>query len=679
MADKLRFEPDDLLQEQLITDVHVVPTRPLAVCAIKSINTNSRQYEGPLWTFALDTGEARCFTRGDALVESPRWSHDGKTIAFLADREEPGTPQVHLIPFDGGESRQLTHLARGATAICWRPQGDKLLVVGYATVDPDERAAGCDRQDGAVAEAPDKDAPQVCWRLPYKMDGTGYTLDTRQHLFLIDVQTGASTQLTSGDFDVLSADWSPDGKRLCYCRRRTEAGKEHCSDIWLMELDGDQPGEARRLSFDQANSAAPAWSPDGRWIVFSGSLDEGDAQMRMWLIDVEQARVEPLGDEGIEVMPGDLHWRRDGSEVAFIQVVRGLQHAAAVAVPGGETRAIADGERHIGKLVANDYVVYSSETAASPLALFCNRWEGGEERQLSHFNDWWQDREMPQVEYRRFEVPDGDGGTEQIDGWLLTPGAADATRPGPLLVDVHGGPAAYVQLKFSTHPYWQGLCARGWSVLALNPVGSSSYGRKFSARLRERWGELDLPQHLAAIKQLRCDGLADDCIAITGSSYGGYLSAYAIGHSDLFRVAVVCAPVANMESHFGTSDSGYYADAYSTDGEPDEQRELMGRLSPMTTIEKVRTPTLFLQGADDERCPRGQSEELFVKLRRAGGTPAEMVLYPGGSHHVFGEGKVAHRLDIQHRIVDWLERWIDEPLPEPKSDRQSGGKTDDGK
>jgi dipeptidyl aminopeptidase/acylaminoacyl peptidase len=125
---------------------------------------------------------------------------------------------------------------------------------------------------------------------------------------------------------------------------------------------------------------------------------------------------------------------------------------------------------------------------------------------------------------------------------------------------------------------------------------------------------------------------------------------------------VVCAPVANMESHFGTSDSGYFADAYSTDGEPDEQRELLARLSPMTTIEKVRTPTLFLQGADDERCPRGQSEELFVKLKRAGGAPSEMVLYPGGSHHVFGTGKPGHRLDIQRRIVEWLERWIDQPL-----------------
>lgn len=665
MAETKRFEIEDLLLEQRITDIHVTPDQPIALCAVKSIDAESKQYDVSLWSFHLESGQARRFTCGDAKDEHPRWSPDGKQIAFVSDRKKAGTPQIYLMPIDGGEARQVGHFERGASQLCWHPSGNKLLALVNVTVDPDERAEGCARADGAEAEAPDKEAPQVCWRLPYKLDGTGYTLDTRVHLFLVDVATGESHQLTHGDFDVRHMAWSPDGKRLCYCRTREEEGKEHCTDIWTLTLDGGKPGKAERLSFEQDNSSSPSWSPDGRWIAFSGAEDDGDAQMRLWLIDVERRQVQGLGDESIEVMPGDLQWRRESSELAFVQVHRGLQQIAAVAVPSGELRCVVGGERQIAKLAANEYLVYSSETAASPLELFCNRWDDGAERQLSHFNDWWQDRPAPRVEYRRFELPDGDGGTEAVDGWLLTPsrdGSGDERKPGPLLVDVHGGPASYVNLQFPTHPYWQILCSRGWSVLALNAVGSSSYGREFSERLREQWGELDLPQHLAAVDVLRKEGLVDERVAITGSSYGGYLSAYAIGHSDRFRAAVVCAPVANMESHFGTSDSGYYADAYSTDGEPDEQRELLARLSPMTTIEKVRTPTLFLQGSDDERCPRGQAEELFVKLRRAGGAPAEMVLYPGGSHHVFGTGKPAHRLDIQKRIVEWLERWVDEPL-----------------
>jgi dipeptidyl aminopeptidase/acylaminoacyl peptidase len=653
-----RFEPEDLLLEQRITDIHVHPNTPIALCAVTAISPRSQRHDSSLWSFSLESGEARRLTYGHVRDECPRWSPDGRQIAFLSDRRKPGTPQVYLMPSDGGEAWALTRLARGASSLYWRPDGKRLLVIGHVTVEPDGRAGDCDRNDGADAQAPDKDAPQLCWRLPYKLDGVGYLLDTRAHLFLVDATSGNTTQLTAGDFEVRHAAWAPDGRRICYARTRSEAGSEHCSDIWVMDLDGDRAGEARRMSFEQDNCASPSWSPDGRWIAFSGSEHAGDAQTRMWLIDVATAQVQALGTDSLEVLPGDLHWRRDASEIAFIQVQQGLQQIAAISVPGGQARCIVGGERQIQRLATNELLVYSSETADAPLELYCTSWQDDEARQLSRFNDWWRERDAPRVAYRQFSLPDGDGGTETIDGWLLTPGQT-RDGPGPLLVDAHGGPASYVLLQFSNHPYWQMLCSRGWSVLALNTVGSSSYGREFSERLRSRWGELDLPQLLAAVAQLREEGLADERVAIAGVSYGGYLSAYAIGHSDVFRAAVVCAPVANMESHYGTSDSGYYADAYSTEGEPAEQRELLARLSPMTRIEQVRTPTLFLQGSDDERCPRGQSEELFVKLRRAGGAPTEMVLYPGGSHHVFSTGKPSHRVDIQRRIIEWLERWVD--------------------
>lgn len=253
------------------------------------------------------------------------------------------------------------------------------------------------------------------------------------------------------------------------------------------------------------------------------------------------------------------------------------------------------------------------------------------------------------------------GGRERIDGWLMLP----ARREGALalLVDVHGGPASYVFLRFPSHAYWQVLCSRGWAVLALNTVGSSSCGREFADRLLGKWGELDLPQVEAAIEQLRHEGLADERVAIGGASYGGYLSAWAIGNSRSFRAAVVCSPVADLESHYGTSDSGFYVDPYAMQRKPEADRELMARLSPMQHVQRAVTPTLLLQGQDDERCAVGQSEELFVRLTRGGRAPAQLVLYPGGSHHVYAEGKPSHRLDALQRIVDWLQRWIDEPLP----------------
>jgi dipeptidyl aminopeptidase/acylaminoacyl peptidase len=210
--------------------------------------------------------------------------------------------------------------------------------------------------------------------------------------------------------------------------------------------------------------------------------------------------------------------------------------------------------------------------------------------------------------------------------------------------------------------YWYVLASQGWSILALNPVGSSSYGRQFSSRAKRRWGECDLDQQLAAVETLRTEGRADERLAITGKSYGGYLSAWAIGNSTAFRAAVVSSPVTSIESHFGVSDSGYYADAYSMYGEPSVKRDEMRALSPLSYVEKVLTPTLILQGEADERCPVCQAEELFTGIMTATDTPAEMVIYPGGSHHFYEKGKPSHREDMIRRLVQWLTRWVDEPV-----------------
>ncbi|HEY0885936.1 MAG TPA: prolyl oligopeptidase family serine peptidase [Ramlibacter sp.] len=281
--------------------------------------------------------------------------------------------------------------------------------------------------------------------------------------------------------------------------------------------------------------------------------------------------------------------------------------------------------------------------------------DGGDERQVSDLNPWWKQRAPLQLESRTFRVPDAKGGTETIHGWLLR--AAGARGPLPLLDDVHGGPAAYAQLDFDTNVFWQVLCSQGWAVLALDPVGSASYGSDFCQRLEGHWGEYDFPQHMQAIRQLRAEGVCDERLAISGKSYGGYMSSWAIGHTDEFRAAIVMAPVGNVETHYGTSDGGYYADPlYTGTHGRTLDRERARELSPLQYVERATTPTLFMQGADDERCPKCQSEELFVSMMRAGATPAELVLYPGEDHHFLGEGAPSVRADAARRIVDWLHR-----------------------
>ncbi len=668
------FEVDDLLLEQRITDFDVASDGERIVCALKSIDRDGDSYQSQLWLVPTTGGEPRRLTRVPGLDRSPRWSPDGQQIVFISDRHG-GPPQLYLIPADGGEARQLTRFECAVVDVAWHPAGRHLAALCAINVDPEGRAEATEQLD-LQRKARPTHAPELVWRLPYKSDGQGYVLSSRLHLVLIDAATGKGTVLTQGDFDADHFSWSPDGRRLAYGRTRGDPKQVHCSDLWTLEVDVDScrlVGEPVRYSNGVATATMPSWSPDGRRIAFMGAEDGGDPIMRLWLCELESGDIRPLGDEHLEAVQNNLHWIDDGRRLAFLQAWRGLQRAAVIDPDSGELHALVDPEKAQVALMAatRQRVIFTQEGVDHPLELYAAAWrEPGAAsdaspgalsstcaapRRLTDFNAWWHERDVPRVERREFTVPDGRGGQECVSGWLFLPSAEQ--QPMPLLVDVHGGPASYVAMQYSNSPYWQTLTGRGWAILALDAVGSSSYGRAFSERLKGHWGELDFPQHLAAIDALQRDGLVDERIAIAGSSYGGYMAAWAIGQDRRFRAAVISAPVADLASHYGTSDSGYYADPFAMQSRPQDNRGAMKRLSPVEHVDEAITPTLLIQGKSDQRCPVGQSEELLVKLQRAG-TPTEMVLYPGGSHRLMGNGRPSHRLDAARRIVDWLERWV---------------------
>ncbi len=482
----------------------------------------------------------------------------------------------------------------------------------------------------------------------------GYKLDHEHHLFVLDAESGQATQLTDGPFNVLTAHHSPDGQRIVYTRSR-EGDASHRSDIWIMNADGSDP---QQVTTEQAQVLFPAWSPDGRWLVFSGTLEEGDAQVRLWRVELASGKVEPLGDDSLEIgseAPCVKFPRNDGTRVRCLVARRGVHAIAEITVPEGEVRYLLEGERQLSQLsFSREFMVYTAETAVQPMELYRCRTDGSQEQCLSDLNPWWRERRQARAERRQFEVPDGNGGTETIDGWLIRPeGAQGAT---PLLVDVHGGPASFTLFSFAPSAYWAMLWSKGWSILSLNAVGSSSYGRAFSARLRGRWGEIDLPQQLAAVKALQQQGLASDQVAIAGKSYGGFMSTWAVGHTDVFKAAVPMAALTQLDAHWGTSDSGYYTDCYAMQGEDAEARERMRAHSPIEFLRGATTPTLLLHGADDERCPRGQAEAAFTALRRGGNPNSELVLYPTEGHKFTSNGKPSFRVDVMQRLVDWVTR-----------------------
>ena len=647
------FEAKDLFRHRTLTKLSGSFHHDALVWTVGRARKKKDGYERAAWGMRGDESAPRQLTSVEFSIVSPEWSHDGRTLAFVSDRGDAGA-QVHLLQAGGGEAVRLTDAKETIGALQgWWPDDRSLLLTARVEWSEDNDP---DLPDG-------RRSPQVATCLPYKRDGSGIIVGERTHLFRADIDNGELAALTEGDFDVSTARCAPDGRRIAYARNRCER-RRHRDDLRLVDADG---GNAHCRMDALASISQVAWSPDGRWLAIGGIAEEGDSVVNLWLLDVDgDAPPRRLGGEDFELEPtGALLWHPDGERLCVVSSHRGVPRLAFVSTADGAVRHVERGLQGVSECANwGERIAFVSSSQRRLEEVHSIDWEGGDERRHSRFNRWFRKRARPHVSMRRFRVPDGAGGEETIDAWVLRPPGAQGRTP--LLVDMHGGPHSTVLIDFSAHTYWYCLLAQGWTIVAPNAVGSASYGKAFARRLRGRWGKLDLPQYEAVVRALQDAGLADGRVACAGKSYGGFLSAWAIGHSHRFKAAVVSAPVSNMLSHFGTSDTGYYAGPYMIGAEFPADPARWHAQSAVVFLHRATTPTLILQGENDGRCPRGQSEEVFAHLIRYTDVPCELVVYPTSSHAEAESGRPSNRLDYHGRIADWVTRWTrEEDKPEP--------------
>lgn len=589
-----------------------------------SIDREADTTRSAVWVYTEPGGLRRVTANGYA----PAWPRVGEEIAFL--RSVEGASRVFVHHPDTALEKQISHVPEGVTSIeHWDKDRRRILI--RVTKEDDV----------------DPDAPTRVTHLPYKLDGAGVVARQRTELHRLCTESGISAPIGTGEGDVLEAKWSPDGQTVALVRRRAGA-QRHRMDLWLVESSG----RARQATDTLVSISGLSWSPDGAYIAMAASEIEGDSVSLLFVWQAATGQARHVG--AIEMtLPSAIQWADEGDRLLVTQAHRGMQRVVMTDLQGHVDVIWEDAQRQvfgmaamghrIGVLIAgpNDGVEFHRGEGVAPTF-----------ERITSFNAWREARPAMRATKRTFDVPDGDGGRESIDGWCLMP---EGRGPFPVLLDMHGGPHSMVTFEYERQVHWPVLVARGWAIVALNAVGSSSYGRAFAHRIRGRWGELDLPQWEAALSALREAGEASDEAACFGHSYGGYLAAWALCHETPLIGGVVSGAVINLESHTGTSDSGYYVGPYALDGELAEVPDRYRRLSPISHVEHIDTPVLILQGQDDERCPVGQAEELLSALIRGGRSSAEMVLFPGGSHHVSSTGRPSHRVVYYEQLIDWLE------------------------
>ena len=603
------------------------------------------------------------FTQGqrDSL---PRFSPDGETLAFLrVSADSPGRRQIWLMGARGGEARKLTQEPGGVVEFAWSPDSSQLAFC--ADVDPD---AGQDS-----GESPDTPQVRVVQRIRYRYDTLGWRGDSHFHLFVVEAQEGETRQLTDGDWDDFSPAWSPDGHSIAFISGRGEDRDFYAlTEAYVVPAGG---GEPVLRSQGLSSVGAVAWSPDGSKLLAVGSqapgflvlwqgwfyiLEPGQAPLRL----TDDSYRPYLGFPGLSVAP-ELRWTEDG-RIVYLGEARGQSFLLEVAADGGPSRELAAPggltSAHVTSSRGQELITVTS-TPASPADLHHVDLVSGKTRQLTDYNPDYL-REHPPARMEKFSI---NRGGMDIECRLFLPPDFDASLSYPLVLDIHGGPNGAFYDSFV--PWQQVLATHGYLTLAVNPRGSSTYGDDFMMAVIGDWGGEDYQDLMAAVDEVAGRPYVDENrMGIHGYSYGGYMTSWAIGHTNRFRAAVVGAPCIDLFAMYGTSDIGISfgelqwgssLDAALEEGQGGMEQLVtqLHRRSPIAFAPKVETPVLLLHGDADARCPISQSEAYFTMLKRLG-KQVEFVRFPGGAHSFPRMGHPKLREEYLARTLGWFQKYL---------------------
>lgn len=675
---KRKVTIEDLLSLKWVSDPQISPDGTRVAFVQTEIDREGNTYRSHLCVLPLDGGTVRQFTTGDQRDSTPRWSPDGRWIAFLSDRgakAEPGakTPQqTYLIPSDGGEARPLTTGALSPSDIVWSPDSQMIAFVGKPE-----------------AEHADQSDVKVITRIRYKSDGEGFWDGRYKHIFTIPVTGGPALQLTKGDYDHADPAWSPDGRSLAFIANRTpEADLTNVTDVWAMSSSG---GEPRCLTRSVGPAATPAWSPDGRTIAYYGHDNAclNATNTTLWIVSVDGG--EPVNltagfdrslahhiitDMRAHPKVGGPVWTPDGTRIYVLVADGAANQLAAVDAQSGSVQLLTSGHGEVfgvtytgggdpsTRLGAGLAVIAASDPV-TPGDLWAVPLDGrsGERRLTSVNQALADDVQLSVPEHFTYEGADG----WPVEGWVMRPVEFREGARYPTILQIHGGPhGAYGEAFF--HEF-QVLAAEGFTIVYTNPRGSQGYGQRFTAATQHDWGGKDYEDIMRGLDAAlaRFAFLDPDRLGVAGGSYGGYMTNWVIGHTDRFKAAVTMRSISNHLSQWGTSDLAFMKGFWEFPGDPWEMPTWYWERSPLAFVTQIKTPLLILHSEQDLRCPIGEAEQFFAALKKL---MREVVLvrFPNESHDLSRNGQPNHRIERLRWIMRWFVEHLHQmtrPTPEP--------------
>lgn len=673
MAQQKRpIEINDLYRIVLIEDPRVSPDGRWIAYVQVTVDKLDNEYRRNIWIVSTAGGNPVQLTRS-GKDSSPRWSPDGKALAFVSARDKK--PQLYIlnITAPGGEARPVTNLPNGASAPAWSPDGTCLAFLSDANANErasednaEETPPPADKLEAKQrAERKDYDEttrwdPRPVWRIPYR-SGTSYLDDRFSQVYIVAVAEGLAEKdakprrLTDIDASHEQPQWTADGQYLLTARTVNPQDDMPWRSSGLFRIRVSD-GVQEQLTDESHTNYSPVPAPTGDLVAYARLPMERLTERitRLSVLTVTGGAARDLNLE-LDRSVVDFRWARDGHTIAFSAESWGACEVYSVPAEGGPTRKIVSGDINVTAfdLSADGGVAYAAATAANPSELF---WQppGAQPVQLTTVNSGLLDEVLVQEKHElRFQSPGG----QELQGWYMLPAGYKPGTTYPLALNIHGGP--HVMWGASTQSIWhetQCHAARGYVVFYCNPRGAAGYGEDFQAALHAAWGEVAFADIMAGVDALLEKGFVDPArMAVTGGSYGGYMTAWIVGHTDRFAAAVSQRGVYNLLSFYGTTDVPLLI-TNEYDVEPWEDPLRLWQHSPLAYAHQIKTPLLILHSENDFRVPISDGEQLFAYVRRSGGT-VRMIRFPRDGHELSRSGEPAHRASRLTHMIDWFDRY----------------------
>ncbi|HSJ05866.1 MAG TPA: S9 family peptidase [Longimicrobiales bacterium] len=589
-------------------------------------------------------------TRPRALLagSSPRWSPDGTRVAYLA-QGEPGGTQLWVRYMDAeGASTQITRVSGTPSAIAWSPDGEWLAFRMLVPAD-----AGWRVESQATRLRPKSakwtEAPRVVEKLVYRRDGIGFAADGVNQVFVVRAAGGTARQLTTGEWDVGSPMWSPDGRTIYFSSGpRVEDAEYEWRESEVYAVDVASAG-IRQLTDRRGPDANPVPSPDGRLIAYTGYDRTTDTWVdsRLYVMNADGSGSRVLAD--IDRSPGNLAWAADNSGVYFTAQNEGSQNLWFAPLRG-QPRQVTQGAHMLAVTGVNrDGTAVATRTSFHEPGdiVSLNVRSPDRMRKLTDVNgDILAGKRLGEVEEIWYASSDG----LRIQGWVIKPPAFDPARRYPLMLTIHGGPHSMYNVGFNFA--WQEHAANDYVVLYTNPRGSTGYGSEFGNAIKNAYPGMDYDDLMAGVDEVIRRGYVDsDNMFVYGCSGGGVLTAWIVGHTDRFAAASANCPVTNWLSFVGTTDGATWYRNFEKFPWEDPSEHL--RRSPLMYVGNVKTPTMLMTGVNDLRTPMSQTEEYYQALRVLR-VPTAMVRFNDEWHGT--SSKPSNFIRTQLYLRDWFER-----------------------